>query len=290
MKNYVIKKRSGYRIVCKYQHENKISGQDLFNKLNNDDFLVCHKYGSSFKEHNHNNQISKTENLKIERLKRKIKTVNNIKRKIPAFAFCRLEMVLCYNGKTYMARVYGNIFDICGVPSIQLGTEIIEKLTDKISSDVGIKIDIKQIKARHLVLNFEINHTFDTYILNKIKDHIALQSKDKRINKINIDPVTNRLSIDTDLGKFYIFKRGIILFASSKNQNENEVIDYINNLLEDIYKCNDNCFECKNNDIKIMPAMSITEDNGDNEDNEDNEDNKYDNYNYDNYVPNVVFI
>lgn len=264
MSNYLEKGRSIYHIIYKYIFGMHITPDNIFNKLNPDDFLICCRYQDMVKEHNYEKEFSKKEKMMINILKKKaLKFVPENKQNF----FNSLDALVYHDDKLWTVNIFSNIIKVKRVPSIQIGNNIINEIIKRMSTDIEKNIQIKCIQIRYIILRLKGTHEFNQNILTEIKNNLLVKFDNKSIYSS-----PNMLSAKVKLGKLYIFKNGNISLASSKFITENEIIEYINNLLSGVNKCDNNCEKCKTNKGNKLCLISKSTD-------IDEE-----------YIPNIVFI
>jgi hypothetical protein len=120
---------------------------------------------------------------------------------------------------------------------MKMGEEIVSKMLAKISGDVGISTKMESIKAYHTLLNFELTHPINSEILRKIKSNPPADAENVSLN-------SRSLTIESKRSKLYIFVSGKVLFSSSRVNNEDEVMKYIDGIFASNYKCSQDCLIC----------------------------------------------
>ena len=200
--NYVEKKGSRYKIICKY--ECGIDINILFDLLDLDELLISCKYKHILKirKYNHSDFID-------QYIKKILQTNNNY-----------LDLLVEYNDKIWIIKIYEkNVIKIIGVNNIEIGQKLIDKIIEKISIDASCNIIIGQIEINLLSMSLKIIGGVDNDKFVKIGDHFIEDGKLLRISP-------SLVAIKTKLGNFYIFINGNILFGSfsSKIITEDDVI------------------------------------------------------------------
>lgn len=281
MSNYIIKRKSSYHMICKYSFTTNMTVENIFNQLKVNDFLVSCRYRTMIKEYDSENKLPEKGSTILEYFKKQ--TQPTYKGKQKNFFSNRLDAMISHNNKLLMVRIFNRMIYVIYAPSIQTGNDIINKLINKMTEDTSKNIDILNIISHHIILNFKVTHPLNTEILIRIKDNffkfdIDNSNKSEKINMVPLLITPNILSIDSDLGKLRIFNRGTIIFTSIKTQDESKIIEYINNLLSEIYNCSGTCQHCNESKENNKPKLSIASDINGNE------------FEYEEYVPGVVYI